>query len=93
MKSCAGRALSPAFSNDASIEEYIRQTALSVWHLCGTCKMGEDDNAVVNSTLQVHGIENLRIADASVLPRVTTGNTMAPSVIVGERAAGLGING
>ncbi len=55
----------------------------------GTAKMGRDSMSVVDSELKVYGVEGLRIADASILPRVTTGNTMAPCVIIGERAADL----
>jgi choline dehydrogenase len=49
--------------------------------------MGRDSDSVVDASLRVYGIENLRVADASIMPRITTGNTMAPSVIIGERAA------
>lgn len=49
--------------------------------------MGHDENAVVDGHLSVYGVENLRIADASIMPRITTGNTMAPCVVIGERAA------
>ena len=59
------------------------------WHQSGTAKMGRDAMSVVDGELKVYGVEGLRIADASILPRVTTGNTMAPCVIVGERAAQL----
>jgi choline dehydrogenase-like flavoprotein len=57
------------------------------WHQCGTAKMGRDEMSVVDGKLKVYGIEGLRIADASVMPRVTSGNTMAPCVIIGEQAA------
>jgi choline dehydrogenase len=57
------------------------------WHETGTAKMGHDAMSVVDGTLKVYGIEHLRIADGSIMPRVTTGNTMAPCVIIGERAA------
>jgi choline dehydrogenase len=68
-------------------DAFIRDAAVTYWHQCGTAKMGSDDMSVVDARLAVHGITGLRIADGSVLPRVTTGNTMAPCAIVGERAA------
>lgn len=69
--------------------EFIRQGATTYFHPTGTCKMGIDAEAVVDPELRVHGIENLRIADASIMPSVTTGNTNAPSVMIGEKAAEL----
>jgi len=69
-----------------ALENFVRDTAFGWWHQSGTAKMGRDSMSVVDSNLKVYGIENLRIADASVMPRVTTGNTMAPCVIIGERA-------
>ena len=65
----------------------LRDAALTAWHETCTAKMGRDSLSVVNGALQVYGIERLRIADGSIMPRVTTGNTMAPCVIIGERAA------
>jgi choline dehydrogenase len=67
------------------LEDFIRDGASSYWHQTGTAKMGRDDMAVVDGSLKVHGVEGLRIADGSVMPRVTGGNTMAPCVIIGER--------
>jgi choline dehydrogenase len=69
------------------LENYIRDTAFSFWHQTSTAKMGHDEMSVVDGDLKVYGVDNLRIADGSIIPRVTTGNTMAPCVIVGERAA------
>ena len=57
------------------------------WHFSGTAKLGNDPWSVVGSDLCVHGMENLRVADASIMPRITSGNTMAPCVVIGERAA------
>ena len=73
----------------AVLEEYIRNGLVTFWHQSGTAKMGRDSMSVVDSELKVYGVEGLRIADASILPRVTTGNTMATCVIIGERAAEL----
>jgi choline dehydrogenase len=73
----------------AELRAFIRDAATSYWHSCGTAKMGRDPMSVVDATLKVYGVENLRIADASIMPRITTGNTMAPCVVIGERAAEL----
>jgi choline dehydrogenase len=69
------------------LENYIRDTAFSFWHQTSTAEMGRHAMCVVDGYLKVYGVDNLRIADGSIMPRVTTGNTMAPCVIVGERAA------
>lgn len=75
---------------DAQILEYLRQTATTVYHPVGTCKMGVDDMAVVHPlTLKVTGMSNLRVMDASVMPRLTSGNTSAPSMMIAERGAAM----
>lgn len=71
----------------AELAEYIRNGLTTFWHQSGTARMGLDGMSVVDGKLKVHGVEGLRVADASVLPRVTSGNTMAPCVVIGERAA------
>ena len=71
----------------SAMETFLRDNAMSWWHQSGTAKMGRDSLSVVDSKLNVYGIKNLRIADASIMPRVVSGNTMAPCVIIGERAA------
>src|SRR5215831_3961053 len=81
------REIIPGKLERAELENYIRDTAFSFWHQTSTAKMGRDEMSVVDGDLKVHGIDNLRIADGSIMPRVTTGNTMAPCVVVGERAA------
>ncbi|MFN6455462.1 MAG: GMC family oxidoreductase [Nostoc sp. EfeVER01] len=81
------REVMPGNLKGAELERFIRDAATSFWHETCTAKMGRDSMSVVDSNLRVYGIDNLRIADGSILPRVTTGNTMAPCVIVGERAA------
>jgi len=78
----------PDVDDDASLREYVRRTAITYHHQVGTCKMGVDELAVVDPTLQVRGLEALMVADASIMPRVTTGNTNAPSIMIGEKAAG-----
>lgn len=76
----------PGRLNDEALENYIRNAAVTYWHQCSTAKMGRDCMSVVDGQLKVYGIQGLRIADASVLPHVTSGNTMAPCVVIGERA-------
>jgi choline dehydrogenase len=69
------------------MEDYARNAAVTYWHQACTAKMGRDAMSVVNNRLQVYGIDRLRIADASIMPDLTSGNTMAPCVVIGERAA------
>jgi choline dehydrogenase len=77
----------PGNLKGAELEHFIRAAASTYWHQTCTAKMGQDAMSVVDGQLKVYGIEHLRIADGSIMPRVTTGNTMAPCVIIGERAA------
>ncbi|BBW99147.1 MULTISPECIES: GMC family oxidoreductase [Mycolicibacterium] len=74
---------------DTDWQQYVRRTVTPSYHPVGTCKMGIDDLAVVDPELRVHGTANLRVADASIMPTITTGNTNAPSMMIGERAAEL----
>ena len=67
-------------------KQRIRGAVNEFWHQSGTAKMGRDAMSVVDGKLKVYGVDGLRIADASILPRVTTGNTMAPCVVIGEQA-------
>ena len=83
------REVAPGNLQGADLDNFLRDAALTSWHETCTAKMGLDSMSVVNAALQVYGIERLRIADGSIMPRVTTGNTMAPCVIIGERAAEL----
>ncbi|MGH3265506.1 MAG: GMC oxidoreductase, partial [Trebonia sp.] len=75
--------------SDEGLDAYIRETVVTYHHQAGTCKMGVGDEAVVDPGLRVHGLSGLRVADASVMPTVPTGNTNAPSVAIAERAADL----
>jgi choline dehydrogenase-like flavoprotein len=77
----------PSVDGPDAVRAYVRETAITYHHQVGTCKMGTDAAAVVDPRLRVHGIEGLRVADASIMPMVTTGNTNAPSIMIGERAA------
>jgi choline dehydrogenase len=79
----------PAVVSDSQIDEAIRQGAESVWHPVGTCRMGTDAGAVVDTELKVRGIDGLRVVDASVIPTIPAGNTNAPTIMVAERAADL----
>ena len=87
----AGREITPgsAVQSDAQMEAFIRATCATTYHPVGTCKMGPagDPMAVVDAQLRVHGLEGLRVADASIMPDIIGGNTAAPSMMIGERAA------
>jgi choline dehydrogenase len=87
LRSFVLREVMPGNLKGRDIESFVRDAATSYWHQCGTAKMGRGSDAVVDASLRVYGVENLRVADASIMPEITTGNTMAPSVIIGERAA------
>ncbi|OMC54835.1 oxidoreductase [Mycobacterium sp. IS-836] len=80
------REVMPGDLTGGELVTYLRDAALTYWHLVGTARMGRDRLAVVDGALKVHGIENLRVADGSIMPRITSGNTMAPCVVIGERA-------
>jgi len=69
-----------------ALESFVRDAAAAYLHQNCTAKMGRDEMSVVDGRLQIYGIDNLRIADGSIMPRVTTENTMAPCVIIGELA-------
>jgi len=81
------REVAPGPLSVAELEQFFRDGLVTHWHQSATAKMGRDAMSVVDGQLKVYGVDGLRIADASILPRVTTGNTMAPCVIIGERAA------
>jgi choline dehydrogenase len=79
----------PEVRTDAELRDYVRRVAASYHHQVGTCRMGCDEDAVVDPELRVRGVEGLRVADASIMPAVTTGNTNAPSMMIGARAAAM----
>jgi choline dehydrogenase-like flavoprotein len=72
---------------DEQLIELLRQRTDTIYHPVGTCKMGNDEHAVVDSQLRVHGIERLRVVDASIMPTLVGGNTNAASIMIAERAA------
>ncbi|MEH6791879.1 GMC family oxidoreductase [Parasphingorhabdus sp.] len=77
----------PAVGSDEEIANFVKYAGNSMYHGCGTCKMGSDDMAVVDDGLKVHGIDGLYVADASIMPRITSGNTNAPTIMIAEKAS------
>jgi choline dehydrogenase len=86
-----GREVAPGadVTSDEALVAYIRETCGTVFHPIGTCKMGTDPMAVVDPELQVHGVQGLRVVDASIMPTLITGHTNAPTIMIGEKAAHL----
>jgi choline dehydrogenase-like flavoprotein len=79
------REVMPGNLKGTELEKFIRDAATTFSHETCTAKMGHDSMSVVNSHLKVYGIDNLRIADRSIMPRVATGQTMGPCIVIGER--------
>ena len=78
-----------AVAGDEAIEQWIRENSETAYHPIGTCRMGPGPNTVVDDQLRVHGLGGLRVADASIFPTMPSGNTNAPSIMVGEKCADL----
>ena len=81
------REVMPGDLSGSELDTYLRDAVTTYWHVSGTAKMGRDAMSVVDGHLKVYGIDNLRVADASIMPRITSANTMAPCVVIGEHAA------
>ena len=89
LKEMTGEEIAPGahLTTDDEILEWVRNNAETTYHPVGTCKMGADPMAVVDDQLRVRGLAGLRVADASIMPTLTSGNTNAPSIMIGEKAA------
>jgi choline dehydrogenase len=79
----------PSVASADELEEFVRQTGVTNHHPSSSCAMGTGSNTVVDPRLRVHGISGLRVADASIMPSVVAGNTNAPSIMIGEKAAAM----
>ena len=73
--------------SDEELTAWLRANAVTTFHPVGTCRMGTDPMAVVDARLKLHGLDGLRVADASVMPVITSGNTNAAAIMIGEKAA------
>lgn len=90
-----GKELTPGadVSTDAEIDSFIRKNCVTQYHPVGSCKMGHDDLAVVDDRLRVRGVDGLRVVDASIMPRLVSANTNAPTIMIAERASDFILNG
>ena len=77
----------PSFTENNELLMEARNIGQTIYHPTGTCKMGSESDAVVNDRLIVHGFRNLRVVDASIMPSITSGNTNAPTIMIGEKAS------
>jgi choline dehydrogenase len=89
LKDVVGEEIAPGatLQSDGELLDWVRKFAETTYHPVGTCKMGSDAMAVVDSELRVHGLQALRIADASIMPTLTSGNTNAPAIMIGEKCS------
>ena len=76
-------------AKDVDLLQFAREQGGTVFHCCGTCRMGQDDGAVVDPQLRVFGVDGLRVIDASVMPIITSANTNAASIMIGEKGAAM----
>jgi choline dehydrogenase len=79
----------PALEDEAAIEQYLRIRSDTIYHAVGTCRMGSDEQSVVDLNLRVRGVDNLRVVDASIMPTLIGGNTNAPTIMIAEKAVDL----
>jgi len=79
----------PDVASQEALADFIRRQGTTIYHIVGTCKMGEDPMAVVDSRLKVRGLTGLRVIDASIMPAVTTANTNAPTIMIAEKGAAM----
>ena len=79
-------------TNDEELVKAASDYAQTIFHPVGTCKMGKGDDAVVDDKLRAHGLQNLRIVDASIMPNITSGNTNAPTLMIAEKASDMILN-
>ena len=86
---CRGPEVSPGpeVTSDADLDAYVRANASSAYHPCGTARMGSDEMAVTDPEARVHGVEGLRVVDASLIPTIPNGNINAPCMMIGEKVA------
>lgn len=83
----------PSVKTDAEIRAFIRQKMETVYHTAGSCKMGNDAKAVVDPELKVHGVNNLRVIDSSIMPTITGSNIHGPTVMIAEKGADMVLSG
>ncbi len=84
-----GRELAPgpALRTDQELRQWLKRAGGTTLHPVGSCKMGNDEMAVVDAELRLRGVDGLRVADASIMPIISSGNTNAPTIMIGEKAA------
>jgi choline dehydrogenase len=89
LKPFSGKEVGPGSDkvSDEDLNEYIRANAETAYHPCGTSKMGIDKMAVVDEKLKIHGLQNIRVIDASIIPEITSGNLHAPTLMIAEKGS------